>query len=115
MISSDKEDLIWFHLTVSVQAFIPEFVSLKSSNKNTPTSFRSILLKMSNESPERKQTVKFLEKRLKNRYFGIRHGQSEANVKEIISSDPQTASSYPLTDCGRNQAEGNGCIYDQVW
>jgi broad specificity phosphatase PhoE len=56
--------------------------------------------------PERIQTVETIKSPLRNRYFGIRHGQSEANVKEIISSDIRTASAYPLTELGQSQAQG---------
>ena len=56
--------------------------------------------------PDRKQTVEKIESPLKNRYFGIRHGQSEANVQGIISSDVQGAYAYPLTELGKEQAQG---------
>lgn len=86
-----------------MQAFIPNSLASKTSSDLVRASFR---FQMKQDIPDRKQTIEFFDRRLKNRYFGIRHGQSEANVQEIISSDPQTASSYPLTECGRNQAEG---------
>ena len=57
-------------------------------------------------APDRTQTVEMIRAPFLNRYFGIRHGQSEANVKEIISSDIQTAFAYPLTELGQSQAIG---------
>eukprot|EP00965_Chrysotila_dentata_P034262 1141570-Pleurochrysis_carterae.AAC.2 len=42
---------------------------------------------------------------LRNRYFGLRHGQSEANVAGIISSDPSIGTTmHGLTALGRLQA-----------
>lgn len=42
---------------------------------------------------------------LKNYYFIVRHGESEANVAGIISSDPAVAcTSHGLTETGREQA-----------
>lgn len=42
---------------------------------------------------------------LRNRYFGLRHGQSEANVEGIISSDPAVGTvKHGLTVEGRLQA-----------
>ena len=61
--------------------------------------------------PDRIQTVETIKFPLRNRYYGIRHGQSEANVKEIISSDIRTASSYPLTELGQSQAHGEFTLY----
>ncbi|HEY8108951.1 MAG TPA: histidine phosphatase family protein [Patescibacteria group bacterium] len=41
---------------------------------------------------------------LRNRYYGFRHGQSEANVQGIILSDPAIGTKrYGLTDVGRQQ------------
>ena len=41
---------------------------------------------------------------LRNRYIGLRHGQSEANVAGIISSDPKIGSeTHGLTALGRFQ------------
>jgi broad specificity phosphatase PhoE len=45
-------------------------------------------------------------KKLKNRYYAFRHGQSRSNVEGIIISDPQVGTvSYGLTEEGRRQAE----------
>jgi len=42
---------------------------------------------------------------LKNKYFGLRHGESQANIQGIISSDPLVGStSHGLTSSGRVQA-----------
>ena len=43
---------------------------------------------------------------LKNRYFVMRHGQSKANMQQIIISHPLngTHEDYSLTDLGREQA-----------
>lgn len=42
---------------------------------------------------------------LKNRYFGLRHGESEANKLGVISSDPDIGSRmHGLTALGRSQA-----------
>ena len=42
---------------------------------------------------------------LRNSYYGLRHGQSTANVEGIISSDPVVGSlRHGLTDLGRTQA-----------
>ncbi|MGH7195783.1 MAG: histidine phosphatase family protein [Candidatus Saccharimonadales bacterium] len=45
--------------------------------------------------------------KLNNRYFIMRHGQSRANIEEIIVSDPKLGKSsrYGLTDLGKQQAE----------
>lgn len=44
---------------------------------------------------------------LRNCYYGLRHGQSTANVEGIISSDPFVGSlKHGLTDLGRTQARG---------
>lgn len=43
--------------------------------------------------------------RLRNRYFGLRHGQSEANVEGVISSNAAVATQrHGLTPLGRTQA-----------
>jgi probable phosphoglycerate mutase len=43
---------------------------------------------------------------LRNSYFVLRHGQSQANVQSIIISDPEVGTiSYGLTDTGRRQVE----------
>lgn len=46
-----------------------------------------------------------LPKKLKNRYFIIRHGESKANVAEIILSHPEEGmkENYTLTAKGENQ------------
>jgi broad specificity phosphatase PhoE len=43
---------------------------------------------------------------LKNRYFAMRHGQSKANLQNIIISHPKngTHEDYALSDLGRKQA-----------
>lgn len=43
---------------------------------------------------------------LKNRYFLMRHGQSKANIKGIIISDPENGilEDHALSDVGRKQA-----------
>lgn len=44
-------------------------------------------------------------KKLKNTYFVMRHGQSEANVAGIIASNPAVGCNrYGLTDIGKQQA-----------
>jgi broad specificity phosphatase PhoE len=41
--------------------------------------------------------------KLNNRYFGLRHGEAETNIRGIIISDPQKGTiEYGLTDRGRN-------------
>lgn len=40
---------------------------------------------------------------LKNTYFGLRHGESEANVQEIIASGEVARTDYGLTEKGKNQ------------
>eukprot|EP00547_Thalassionema_nitzschioides_P001709 CAMPEP_0194214954 /NCGR_PEP_ID=MMETSP0156-20130528/16397_1 /TAXON_ID=33649 /ORGANISM="Thalassionema nitzschioides, Strain L26-B" /LENGTH=245 /DNA_ID=CAMNT_0038943333 /DNA_START=175 /DNA_END=912 /DNA_ORIENTATION=+ len=42
--------------------------------------------------------------KLKNDFFVLRHGQSEANVERVISSDPAT-DSYGLTNIGKMQGK----------
>ncbi len=43
--------------------------------------------------------------RLNNTYFALRHGQSMANVKDLIVSDPETGvANYGLSETGRDQA-----------
>ena len=45
---------------------------------------------------------------LQNRYFVLRHGQSEANQQGLIASSPQVArSEFGLTNCGREQVVGS--------
>ena len=53
---------------------------------------------------------------LKNVYFAVRHGQSTANVVNIISSDPVVGSrSHGLTDVGKDQAlEAGGSLWTQL-
>lgn len=46
------------------------------------------------------------KEKLHNRYFVIRHGESEANVHEIILSHPESGvSGYGLSDLGKKQAK----------
>jgi broad specificity phosphatase PhoE len=50
--------------------------------------------------------------RLRNRYFGLRHGESEANERSIIISDPgRGVAHWGLTARGRAQVEAavRGC------
>jgi broad specificity phosphatase PhoE len=43
---------------------------------------------------------------LRNRYFALRHGQSQANVQSIIVSNPEVGTTcYGLTNTGRVQVE----------
>jgi len=45
-------------------------------------------------------------KSFKNRYFGIRHGQSQANFEKILVGEPELGcSKYPLTAMGREQVQ----------
>lgn len=46
---------------------------------------------------------------LKNRYYIMRHGQSKANLRQIIISHPLngTHEDYSLTELGRSQAEAS--------
>ncbi len=45
---------------------------------------------------------------LKNRYFIIRHGESTANVRKFVVSDPKYGMlGYGLTEKGRNQSEAS--------
>lgn len=45
---------------------------------------------------------------MQNRYFALRHGQSEANVQGIILSDPaRGVPGYGLTEAGRAQVEAS--------
>lgn len=47
---------------------------------------------------------------LRNRYFGLRHGQSEANVMGVISSNPAVGTvTHGLTPLGRLQATSYIC------
>jgi hypothetical protein len=60
--------------------------------------------------PTRESSVDRIPKGLKNRYFALRHGQSEANVENIISSLPARGTTiHGLTQLGREQARGKGC------
>lgn len=44
---------------------------------------------------------------LRNTYFALRHAQSEANLEQIISSDPEVGCRiHGLTELGRSQASG---------
>ena len=46
---------------------------------------------------------------LRNRYFAVRHGQSTANLENIISSDPYIGSTrHELTQLGKEQASEAG-------
>ena len=46
---------------------------------------------------------------LRNQYFAVRHGQSTANLENIISSDPLVGStSHELTQLGKEQASEAG-------
>ena len=57
--------------------------------------------------PTRESSVERIPKGLKNRYFALRHGQSEANVENIISSLPARGTTiHGLTQLGREQARG---------
>lgn len=45
---------------------------------------------------------------LRNCYYGMRHGTSEANLMHLISSDPAVAThSHGLTETGRQQAQSS--------
>ncbi|NBV42680.1 hypothetical protein EBR96_07935, partial [bacterium] len=50
--------------------------------------------------------IKKYVKRSGNRYFTIRHGESESNVLGIIDSNPESL--YPLTEKGMQQASAAG-------
>jgi len=50
-------------------------------------------------------SVGTLQSPLRNRYWAVRHGQSEANAAGVISSDPATGSTiHGLTALGKSQA-----------
>ncbi|CAF1242936.1 unnamed protein product [Rotaria sordida] len=51
---------------------------------------------------------------LRNKYFGVRHGESEANVAHLISSDPQIGiESHGLSPYGRLQVIENTKLFLQ--
>ncbi len=48
---------------------------------------------------------------LKNRYFALRHGQSQANIEEIILSHPENGTAgWGLSDTGKEQAAQAGRV-----
>ncbi len=49
--------------------------------------------------------LKKLTKKSGNKYFAIRHGESEKNVKNIINSDPKNI--FSLTERGRNEVRAS--------
>ncbi len=52
---------------------------------------------------------------MKNRYFAMRHGQSEANAARIIASDPAVClQGFGLTPSGAAQvtASVKGCLHE---
>jgi len=53
---------------------------------------------------------------LRHRYYALRHGQSLANVKGIISSDPSVATvEHGLSEVGWSQAQEAGqCVCDEA-
>eukprot|EP00282_Hemiselmis_andersenii_P034136 CAMPEP_0169461148 /NCGR_PEP_ID=MMETSP1042-20121227/18872_1 /TAXON_ID=464988 /ORGANISM="Hemiselmis andersenii, Strain CCMP1180" /LENGTH=279 /DNA_ID=CAMNT_0009573699 /DNA_START=18 /DNA_END=857 /DNA_ORIENTATION=- len=56
--------------------------------------------------PNRPSEVPIISTPLRNRYFALRHGQSEANVDNIISSLPARGTTiHGLTGLGRLQAQ----------
>lgn len=58
--------------------------------------------------PERPCEVPFIGSQLRNRYFALRHGESEANVAAIISSLPDRGTTiHGLTASGRLQARNS--------
>ncbi|CAF4355479.1 unnamed protein product, partial [Rotaria sordida] len=51
---------------------------------------------------------------LRNKYFGVRHGESEANVAHLISSNPQIGiESHGLSPYGRLQVIENTKLFLQ--
>ncbi len=49
---------------------------------------------------------------LRNRYFVMRHGESEANVLGVLVGDPRRGlEGFGLTDLGRRQAVGAAAVY----
>jgi isoleucyl-tRNA synthetase len=50
--------------------------------------------------------LKNLGPKSKNKYFGMRHGQAENNITELISSEPNNP--HHLTELGRRQAKEAG-------
>ncbi len=51
-------------------------------------------------------TVRTRPEALKNRYAGLRHGQSEGNVQGVVVSDPKRGENgFGLTEEGRRQVE----------
>lgn len=49
---------------------------------------------------------------LRNRYIAVRHGESEANIAHLISSDPMTGiDRHGLSPYGRKQVEENTKIF----
>jgi broad specificity phosphatase PhoE len=62
-----------------------------------------------NNGKDRAQTHRPVQGVLHNRFFGMRHGQSRANVEGVIASDPTTATvRYGLSDEGLAQARRAG-------
>lgn len=60
-------------------------------------------------------------KKLKNTYFGIRHGESHANVQGLIAGGEMARNDYGLTDKGRQQVidsaqamKNKGILNDQT-
>lgn len=53
-------------------------------------------------------SVEELKQRTKksgNSYFVMRHGESEGNMKRIVTSSIETAGKYPLTETGKGEAQ----------
>lgn len=64
---------------------------------------------------EKESAVPRIAGPLKNRYFALRHGQSEANIADIISSDETRGSTiHGLTAEGRRQARASAADLLQV-
>ena len=61
-------------------------------------------------------TATYCPKILKNKYYGLRHGQSESNVMGIISSSPLIGiPGHGLTKLGINQARKSAtCLLDKI-
>lgn len=103
--SKQMKETIWKTLEKGVDICDLE-ICIDDDVKNYETIKLSELLDGVIEEPLRIPSTSELPLSLNNKYYGLRHGQSEANIAGIISSEIITGSTiHGLTSLGRDQAK----------
>ncbi|MCA8924736.1 MAG: histidine phosphatase family protein [Planctomycetes bacterium] len=99
-------------VTISAVSRIPSAFQGRAEYTDLATLDRAFyLLQPGDRRPPESRYPEPVSIPLRNTYFGLRHGESEANVAGLIASDPATArAGFGLSDRGRSQVQATAVL-----